>query len=96
MPFPKTKPITDYSEKWLELLEGFGVAMRIFSFGMLSLMGPETPFLTMWIINTTDAALLTWCATKRGNKPYILLNTFWLIVGVIGIYTSIRGNGIIH
>lgn len=84
------------SEKWVELLEGFGVAMRIFSFGMLSLMGPDTPFLTMWIINTIDAIILTWCAWKRGNKPYILLNTFWLIVGAVGIYTSIFGNAINH
>lgn len=83
-------------ERWLELLEGFGVAMRIFSFGMLSIMGPDTPFLLMWCINTIDATLLTWCAWKRGNRPYILLNAFWLIVGAIGIYTSIRGNGIVH
>ena len=84
------------NEKWLELLEGFGVAMRIFSFGMLSLMGANTPFLLMWVINTIDAVLLTWCAIQRENKPYILLNTFWLIVGIIGIYTSIFGNGINH
>lgn len=84
------------NEKWIELLEGFGVAMRIFSFGMLSIMGKDTPFLTMWIINTIDAVLLTYCAWERGNRPYILLNTFWLIVGVIGIHTSIYGNGINH
>lgn len=84
------------NEKWLELLEGFGVAMRIFSFGMLSLMGKDTPFLTMWIINTIDAVLLTYCAWERGNRPYILMNSFWLIVGAIGIYTSIFGNGLSH
>ena len=84
------------NEKWIELLEGFGVAMRIFSFGMLSIMGASTPFLLMWIINTIDAILLTYCAWERGNRPYILLNTFWLIVGAIGIYTSIYGNGINH
>jgi phosphoglycerol transferase MdoB-like AlkP superfamily enzyme len=84
------------NERWLELLEGFGVAMRIFSFGMLSIMGKDTPFLTMWVINTIDAALLTYCAIQRGNRPYILMNVFWLIVGLIGIYTSIYGNGINH
>ncbi len=84
------------SERWLELLEGFGVAMRIFSFGMLSIMGKDTPFLTMWIINTIDAVLLTWCAIQRKNRPYILLNTFWLIVGLIGIYTSIYGTNSIN
>lgn len=82
--------------KWIELLEGFGVAMRIFSFGMLSVLGPNTPFLLMWSLNTTDACLLTYCAWKRRNKAYILLNIFWLIVGGIGIYTSIWGNGINH
>ena len=84
------------SEKWIELLEGFGVAMRIFSFGMLSILGPDTPFLTMWIINTVDAMILTWCAWERSNRAYIMLNIFWMIVGLVGIYTSIYGNGISH
>ena len=85
------------NEKWLEVLEGFGVAMRIFSFGMLSIMGASTPFLLMWIINTIDAILLTWCAIQRKNRPYILLNSFWLIVGIIGIWTSIyNGNVLTH
>jgi phosphoglycerol transferase MdoB-like AlkP superfamily enzyme len=84
------------SQKWIELLEGFGVAMRIFSFGMLSLMGKDTPFLTMWIINTIDAIILTWCAWERDNRAYIMLNLFWMIVGLVGIYTSIYGNGITH
>lgn len=84
------------SEKWIELLEGFGVAMRIFSFGMLSILGKDTPFLTMWIINTIDAIILTWCAWERNNRAYIMLNLFWLIVGLVGIYTSIYGNGIHH
>jgi len=76
-------------ERAIELMEGIGVFMRIFSFGMLAIMGKETPLLTMWIINTIDAVLLTYCAWERNNKPYILLNTFWLIVGAIGIWNSI-------
>ena len=44
---PKGKLIK--SEKILELLEGIGVVMRIAAFGMLSVMGKETPFLWMWI-----------------------------------------------
>jgi hypothetical protein len=76
------------SEKILELLEGIGVVMRIAAFGMLSIMGKETPFLWMWIWNTADAIILTYCAWERNNKPYILMNTFWLIVGAIGIYNS--------
>ena len=77
------------SEKWIELLEGFGVAMRIFSFGMLSILNKDTPFLTMWIINTIDAVILTWCAWERNNRAYIMLNLFWMIVGIVGIYNTI-------
>jgi hypothetical protein len=83
---PKGKLIK--SEKILELLEGIGVVMRIMAFGLLSVMGKETPFLWMWIWNTIDAIILTYCAWERNNKPYILMNTFWLIVGAIGIYNS--------
>jgi phosphoglycerol transferase MdoB-like AlkP superfamily enzyme len=77
------------SPKVIERLEGAGVVMRIMAFGVLSIMGAETPFLWMWIWNTIDAVLLTYCAWERGNRPYILLNIFWLIVGVVGIYNSI-------
>jgi hypothetical protein len=77
------------SERLLERLEGIGVLMRILAFGVLSVMGEDTPFLWMWIWNSIDAVLLTYCAHQRGNKPYILLNAFWLVVGVIGIYNSI-------
>ncbi len=83
---PKGKLIK--SNKVLELLEGVGVVMRIMAFGLLSVMGPATPFLLMWIWNTIDAVILTYCAWERDNRPYILLNFFWLIVGVVGIYNS--------
>jgi hypothetical protein len=84
---PKGKIIK--SDKVLELMEGIGVVMRITAFGMLSIMGKETPFLLMWIWNTVDAILLTYCAWERDNRPYLLMNVFWLIVGIIGIYNSL-------
>ena len=84
----KTKGMIIKSEKILELLEGIGVVIRISTFGMLSVMGKDTPFLWMWVFNTFDAVLLTYCAWERNNKPYIIMNTFWLIVGAIGIYNS--------
>ena len=84
---PKGKLIQ--SDKVLELMEGIGVVMRITAFGMLSIMGKETPFLLMWIWNTIDALLLTYCAWERDNRPYLLMNVFWLIVGIIGIYNSL-------
>ena len=77
------------SPKVIERLEGIGVVMRIMAFGVLSVMGADTPFLWMWIWNTIDAVILTYCAWERGNRPYIILNIFWLIVGVIGIWNSI-------
>jgi hypothetical protein len=77
------------SEKVLGLMEGLGVVMRIAAFGMLSIMGKDTPFLLMWIWNTIDAILLTYCAWERDNKAYIIMNAFWLIVGAIGIYNSL-------
>lgn len=77
------------SEKTLELLEGIGVIMRIMAFGLLSVMGKDTPFLWMWTWNTIDAIILTYCAWERDNRPYILLNFFWLIVGVVGIWNSL-------
>jgi phosphoglycerol transferase MdoB-like AlkP superfamily enzyme len=77
------------SDKVLEILEGIGVIMRIMAFGLLSVMGKNTPFLWMWIWNTIDAVILTYCSWERDNKPYMILNIFWLIVGAIGIYNSL-------
>ena len=84
------------SEKWVKLLESIGVIMRILAFGTLSIMGPGTPFLLMWIWNTIDAVILTYCAWERGNKAYLILNIFWMLVGIVGIYTSIYGNAFTH
>ncbi len=77
------------SEKQIEILEAIGVVMRIMAFGTLSVLNKDTPFLLMWIWNTVDAVILTYAAWERDNRPYILLNVFWLIVGVVGIYNSI-------
>jgi hypothetical protein len=77
------------SEKQIEFLELIGVVMRVMAFGTLSVMNKDTPFLLMWIWNTVDAIILTYCAWERDNRPYILLNIFWLIVGVVGIYNSL-------
>jgi hypothetical protein len=84
------------SENRVKLLESIGVIMRIIAFGTLSLMGPGTPFLLMWIWNTIDAVILTYAAWERGNKAYLILNCFWMLVGLVGIYTSIYGNAFTH
>lgn len=82
------------NEKWVQWMEHIGVIMRIIAFGTLSIMGPDTPFLAMWIWNTIDAAILTYASWERDNRAYLILNIFWMIVGIVGIYTSIYGNGI--
>lgn len=80
--------LNEREERWINFWEGIGVAMRILAFGVLSIMNKDTPFLAMWIVNTVDAIILTYCAYRRGNKPYMALNLFWLLVGIVGIYNS--------
>jgi hypothetical protein len=80
--------LNEREEKWINFWEGIGVAMRILAFGVLSIMNKDTPFLAMWIVNTVDAVILTYCAWRRGNKPYMALNLFWLLVGIVGMWNS--------
>ena len=81
--------LNEREEKWINFWEGIGVAMRILAFGVLSIMNKDTPFLAMWIVNSVDAIILTYCAWRRENKPYMALNLFWLLVGIVGIYNSL-------
>jgi hypothetical protein len=69
----------------LTTFETIGVLMRIFSFSLVSWLGPKSPFMFVWVFNITDAILLTWCATLKRDKPYVLLNAFWILVGIVGI-----------
>jgi hypothetical protein len=62
-----------------------GVIMRIVSFTLVSWLGPQSPFLFVWIFNTTDAVVLTWCAVLRRDRAYTVLNGFWIAIGVLGI-----------
>ena len=89
----KLKLLKESTIKWMEHI---GVVMRVIAFGTLSIMGPDTPFLWMWIWNTIDAIILTYCAWERGNKAYLILNIFWMFVGIVGIYTSIFANVLNH
>ncbi len=69
----------------MQTLEMIGVLMRIFSFSLVSWMGPQSPFMFVWVFNTIDAMLLSWCAVVRRDRAYITLNTFWIMVGLVGI-----------
>ena len=66
-------------------LEMLGVLMRIFSFSLVSWLGPDSPFMFVWIFNTIDAVIMSWCAILKKDKAYSLLNSFWILVGIIGI-----------
>jgi hypothetical protein len=77
----------------IRAIEMTGVLMRIFSFTLVSWMGPASPFMFVWIFNTTDAVMLAWCSTLRRDKAYIVLNVFWVLIGLIGIA---RAGNFIH
>jgi len=70
---------------WVKVFEMIGVLMRIISFSLVSWLGSKSPFLFVWIFNTLDALLLSYCAILKKDKAYSLLNIFWILIGVIGI-----------
>ncbi len=74
-------------------VEMIGVLMRIFSFSLVSWMGPESPFMFVWVFNTVDAVLLSWCAILKRDLAYSVLNLFWIVVGIVGIA---RAGGFLH
>jgi len=69
----------------LRSIEMVGVLMRIFSFSLVSWLGPESPFLFVWAFNTTDAVMLSWCAMIKKDRAYTFLNVFWVGVGIVGM-----------
>ena len=76
----------------LRTIEMVGVVMRIFSFSLVSWLGPSSPFLFVWTFNTADAIMLSWCAIIKKDRAYTVLNLFWIGVGVVGM---IRAAGFI-
>jgi hypothetical protein len=77
--------ILNYIRSHIPQMEMLGVTMRIISFSLVSWMGPASPFMFVWVFNTIDAVLLTYCATVKRDPAYTLLNGFWIIVGLVGI-----------
>jgi hypothetical protein len=69
----------------IKLFELIGVTMRISSFTLVSWLGPQSPFMFVWTVNTIDAVLLSWCAMLKKDSAYTLLNVFWVMVGIVGI-----------
>ena len=66
----------EFIRRYMTKLEMVGVLMRIFSFSLVSWLGPESPFFFVWVFNTADAFLLSWCAILRKDKAYTTLNVF--------------------
>lgn len=71
--------------KYIRFIEMVGVLMRIFSFSLVSWLGPESPFMFVWAFNTTDAVILSWCSILKKDSAYTLLNVFWIMVGLVGM-----------
>jgi hypothetical protein len=82
-----------FVRKHIRAIELVGVLMRIFSFSLVSWLGPASPFLFVWVFNTSDAVMLSWCSILKRDPAYIVLNTFWILVGIVGI---LRSGGMIH
>jgi hypothetical protein len=86
-----TTLLNGFVRKNTKTIELVAVVMRIGSFSVVSWLGPRSPFLLVWIVNTIDALGLSWCAILKKDLAYTLLNVFWMIIGVIGI---MRASGI--
>jgi hypothetical protein len=69
----------------MRAIEMIAVLMRIFSFSLVSWLGPQSPFFFVWAFNTVDAIMLSWCALIRKDPAYTVLNTFWIGVGIVGM-----------
>lgn len=85
--------INTFILKYIRIFEMIGVVMRIFSFSLVSWLGPASPFMFVWVFNTVDALLLSWCAILKKDQAYTLLNIFWVLVGLVGI---LRAGKFIH
>jgi len=77
----------------LRTIEMTGVLMRVFSFSLVSWLGPQSPFLFVWAFNTIDAVMLSWCAIIKKDRAYTVLNVFWVGVGIVGIFRAV---GFLH
>ena len=73
----------------IRAIEMIGVLMRIISFSLVSWLGPKSPFLFVWAFNTTDAVMLSWRSVIKKDPAYILLNVFWIGVGIVGMLRAL-------
>jgi hypothetical protein len=89
----ENRGMNSFVVRHIKAIEMIGVLMRVFSFSLVSWLGPKSPFMFVWIFNTIDAVLLTWCATLKRDNAYMVLNGFWILVGLVGI---LRAGNFLH
>lgn len=91
--FKENPGMNTFVVRHIKTIEMIGVLMRVFSFSLVSWLGPKSPFMFVWIFNTTDAIMLTWCSTLKRDTAYTVLNGFWILVGIVGI---LRAGNFLH
>jgi hypothetical protein len=84
-----TTLLNTFVRKNMKTIEMVAVMMRIGSFSVVSWLGSHSPFLAIWIVNTVDAAGLSWCAILKKDMAYTFLNVFWMIIGVVGMLRAV-------
>jgi hypothetical protein len=84
-----TTLLNTFVRKNMKTIEMVAVMMRIGSFSVVSWLGSHSPFLAIWIVNTVDAAGLSWCAILKKDMAYTFLNVFWMIIGGVGILRAV-------
>jgi len=77
--------LNDVVTRNIRAIEMTGVLMRIFIFSLVGWLGPRSPFFFVWGFNTCDAVMLSWCSVIKKDPAYILLNVFWIGVGIVGM-----------
>jgi hypothetical protein len=84
-PITTGQRLNAWVKRHIRKIEMTGVLMRIFSFSLVSWLGPSSPFFFVWAFNTTDAVMLSWCSCIKRDPAYIVLNIFWVGVGIVGM-----------
>lgn len=84
------RSLNEFLLRHVRIFEMIGVIMRIISFSLVSWLGENSPFLFVWVFNTMDAILLSWCAILKKDRAYTLLNVFWIFVGLVGILRTLK------
>ena len=77
------------SSNQIRKIEMIGVLTRISMFLLMSLLGPNSPFLLIWTVNSIDSSVLTYCSYLKKDKAYTILNFFWILVSLFGIFNCL-------